>query len=216
MQAASGSRGVQVYTSADIDNDIAVAEYINATTADYLPDRQLDFFVTFLGVNLRDQIRKDKEETPLQFTYDAANCRIFYTPDTWSDYTSLWTYAVNAISSPKLCVSGSTGFASNGVGSAAAAPPPISKASEQSAYSLLGTTIQFTNGFTGPELGSCFPKAKGKAVVRSKKCNSKIPLHQNFRMSASAILICKSRLFPPSLQKQKVHYCWQGSSWIHL
>ena len=54
------------------------------------------------------------ESTTLQFLYEAADCRIFYTPSTFSNYTNLWTYAANATWwTPQLCVEGSTGRASN-------------------------------------------------------------------------------------------------------
>jgi hypothetical protein len=114
MQAPSGNRGAAYYTSGDIDNNINYAESINTTTVNYLPTRtDNDFYVTRLGVNLRDQIRKS-EYVPLQFVYEAANCRIFYTPQTIYNYTNLWNYAANAIySKPELCVQGSTGYATS-------------------------------------------------------------------------------------------------------
>lgn len=51
----------------------------------------------------------------MQFTYEAANCRIFYTPQTFYNYIALWKYAADAIwSNPALCVKNSTGYAVNG------------------------------------------------------------------------------------------------------
>jgi hypothetical protein len=114
MQAPSGNRGAAYYTSGDIDININYTESINTTTVDHLPIRtDNDFYITRLGVNLRDQIRKS-EYVPLQFLYEAANCRIFYTPQTIYNYTNLWNYAANAIySKPELCVRGSTGYATS-------------------------------------------------------------------------------------------------------
>lgn len=114
MQAPSGSRGAAYYTSTDIDLNINYTELINTTTASILPIRtDNDLFITRLGINLRDQIRKN-EHIPLQFVYEAANCRIFYTPQTIYNYTNLWNYAANAIySKPELCVQGSTGYATS-------------------------------------------------------------------------------------------------------
>ena len=170
MQIASGTRGAQLYTSENIDDDISVAEYFNATTAEYLPDREEDVLITFIGINLRDQIRKDKEDIPVQFLYDAADCRIFYTADTWNDYSSLWTYAANAISDPKLCVAGSTGHASTGTGSQAAPPRP--SLSAYNASSLLGTNNQFTNIFNGQEVDIFHPQSKGAPRSVSQSCNN--------------------------------------------
>ena len=172
MQIASGGRGAQIYTAENIDDDIAVAEYFNATTAGYLPDREEDVWISFMSVNLRDQIRKDQEDVPVQFLYDAADCRIFYTAETASNYTSLWTYAVNAISDPKLCVAGSTGFSTTGTNSQAASPPPTSKTPGYNASSVLGTSNQFTNMFTGPELDIFHPHSSGDQRKASQACNN--------------------------------------------
>lgn len=60
---------------------------------------------------------------PLQFTYEAADCRIFLTPNTFNNFTNLWHYAADAIwTSPGLCVQGSTGFATSGSSSGHPAP----------------------------------------------------------------------------------------------
>lgn len=172
MQTASGTRGAQIYTAENIDADIAVAEYFNATTSDLLPDRDEDVLITFLGVNLRDQVRKDQEDVPVQFLYDAADCRIFYTIDTASNYSRLWTYAVNAISDSKLCVPRSTGYASTSSNSQAPTPPPTSKMPAYNASSLLGTSNQFTNQFSGQELDVFHPQAKGVSRTVSQACNN--------------------------------------------
>ena len=172
MQTASGSRGAQLYTTQNIDDDIAVAEYVNATTADYLPDREVDVLITFLGVNLRDQIRREQEAVPVQFVYDAADCRIFYTIETWSDYSQLWTYAVNAISDSKLCVAGSTGFSSTTTSPQAPTPPPTPKSTAYNASALRGTSNQFTNIFSGKEVDKFHPVDKGIARPVSQTCNN--------------------------------------------
>lgn len=98
----------------DLDADIEVVRELNASTEDQLTFAVNDVYETFASLNLRDQIRKG-EDTPIQFLYEAAECRIFYTPDTIFNYTNLWVYATNAIfSNPSLCVQGSTGYASTG------------------------------------------------------------------------------------------------------
>jgi hypothetical protein len=78
--------------------------------------------INYAQINLRDQIRKG-ETIPLQFTYEAANCRIFYTPQTFYNYENLWKYAADAIwNNPALCVQNSTGYATTN-GSDTAGPP---------------------------------------------------------------------------------------------
>jgi len=144
--------------------------FINATTQNYLPNRSEDVFITFLGINLRDQIRK-YQNVPVQFLYDAADYRIFYTAITWSDYAQLWTYAANAIfSNPKLCGPGSTGYASSSTG--ATVPPQYANSVKYNASTLIGTTKQFTNEFTGLQLDSFKPTIKGTARTVSQACNN--------------------------------------------
>ena len=156
MQIASGTRGAQIYLAQNIDDDVSVTEILNATTNDLLPNRTVDTWIEFLSVNLRDQIRREDFETdgtPVQFLYDAANCRIFYTVDTWSNYSQLWRYAVRAIDDPfSLCVKGSTSFAYTSVtGLTATPPPPSSPMSDYNASPTYGTSNQFTN-FLPPNL----------------------------------------------------------------
>lgn len=62
----------------------------------------------------QDQIRKgDKSATPLQYIYEASDCRIFYTPETFGDADSAWKQAWDAFNDNKKCVSGSTGHKSS-------------------------------------------------------------------------------------------------------
>lgn len=172
MQTASGTRGAQLYTAENIDDAIAVAENLNATTASLLPDRNEDALITFLGVNVRDQIRKEQGSVPVQFVYDAADCRIFYTYETWSDYSKLWTYAMRAASDPKLCVAGSTGFSSTDASSQAPNPPPTSKSPAYNVSDLLGTSNQFTKLFGDQELDIFHPQEIGVKRVVSQTCNN--------------------------------------------
>ncbi|KAH7389609.1 hypothetical protein DE146DRAFT_171331 [Phaeosphaeria sp. MPI-PUGE-AT-0046c] len=60
-------------------------------------------------VQSQDQIRKgDSTATPLQFIYDAADCKIFYTADSYSDPDLAWKQAWDAFSDDSKCVKGST------------------------------------------------------------------------------------------------------------
>ncbi|EAT87568.1 hypothetical protein SNOG_05177 [Parastagonospora nodorum SN15] len=60
-------------------------------------------------VQSQDQIRKgDSSATPLQFIYEAADCKIFYTPKTYSDPDLAWKQAWDAFVNDTNCVPGST------------------------------------------------------------------------------------------------------------
>ncbi|KAH7380003.1 hypothetical protein BKA66DRAFT_494276 [Pyrenochaeta sp. MPI-SDFR-AT-0127] len=62
----------------------------------------------------QDQIRKgDKTATPLQFIYEAADCKIFYTADTYADPDAAWKQAWDAFQDNSKCVEGSTGHKSS-------------------------------------------------------------------------------------------------------
>lgn len=65
-------------------------------------------------VNARDGIRKgDLEEVPLQFRYETADCRIFYTPEMVVDETAVWKTVADVVWNGKAsCVAG--GLGSNG------------------------------------------------------------------------------------------------------
>lgn len=133
----SGSRGAQSYTVDNLHADIAMAKEINATAGSFLPERQEDVFISYASFNLRDQVRKG-ESTPLQFLYEAANCRIFYTKDTVYNFGNLWRYAANAIwTKPEMCVQGSRGIAS--VGNSSGPPAGSSHVNPNIIYNV--TTI---------------------------------------------------------------------------
>ncbi len=113
-QAASGSRGAQLYSNYNLDQDLQIASKLNATARDILPSREEDVWITSESITIRSQIRRG-ENHPLQLVYDAANCRIFYTPQTLNNFTNLWNYAADIIwSKPELCVKDPTGHATNG------------------------------------------------------------------------------------------------------
>ena len=105
MQAVGGSRGAQVYSSIALDADIDVAEFLNSSLV--LPDRDAGNYINYAGFNIKDQIRKG-EDFPLQFAFEPATCRIFYTVHTVYNYLNLWNYVVDAIwRNPSLCIAGS-------------------------------------------------------------------------------------------------------------
>ncbi|KAL4861297.1 hypothetical protein BDV12DRAFT_204153 [Aspergillus spectabilis] len=109
MQAPSGTRGAAVYDTHHMDIDISGALAIDNSTSALPLTRRHDFLIQYASVNLRDQIRRDDpSNTPLQFRYEAADCRIFYTPKTWYNYTNLWNYAADAAwHNSTLCIANS-------------------------------------------------------------------------------------------------------------
>jgi hypothetical protein len=68
-------------------------------------------------VNARDGIREgDKDQTPLHFVYEAADCRIYYTPEMVVDQEAVWkTVADTAFGGVSHCVAGN--ISSSGPGS---------------------------------------------------------------------------------------------------
>lgn len=106
MQAPSGTRGSAFYDLRRLDNDLIAARSIENTTGALPLGRTLGFFISRASVNLRDQIRRnDSSNTPLQFRFEAADCRIFFTPNTWYNLTNLWSYAAEAAwHNDTLCV----------------------------------------------------------------------------------------------------------------
>ena len=69
------------------------------------------------GVNGRDGIRQgDEAGTPLQFVYEPADCRLYYTPAMAVDQSELWrAVADTAFNGVNECVAGSLGSSSNTV-----------------------------------------------------------------------------------------------------
>ncbi|KAK4552583.1 hypothetical protein LTR86_010227 [Recurvomyces mirabilis] len=130
MQTPSGSRGATFYTVNELDQDIENAQYIDAqlyngtSSISRVNRTNQDVFIYEGGISLRAQIR-ESESTPLAMQYLAADCRIFWTPSTFNNFTNLWKYAAEAAwTNPQLCVANSTGYATtNG-----AKPKPAPKA----------------------------------------------------------------------------------------
>ncbi|KAF2166360.1 hypothetical protein M409DRAFT_23551 [Zasmidium cellare ATCC 36951] len=66
------------------------------------------------SLNLRNNIREaDSSRTPLQFVYEAANCRFFYTPAMYASQEAVWNKAYELMWANGTCVEGSTGHPSS-------------------------------------------------------------------------------------------------------
>ncbi|KAI4675302.1 uncharacterized protein J4E84_010194 [Alternaria hordeiaustralica] len=123
MQAVGGNRGAAIYSADRIDYDLGavsspafsvdnatLATVPQLTASDY---RDSGVFTAAFGINLRDQVRPNDTE-PLQFKYEPADCRIFYTVANVFNYTRLWSDAVTAMfDDTSKCVAGSTGFSNS-------------------------------------------------------------------------------------------------------
>ncbi|PVI01821.1 hypothetical protein DM02DRAFT_475658, partial [Periconia macrospinosa] len=117
MQGVSGSKGGQVLEfsqiadmintalklqpSPDISGDPAINTIINPSKV----------FKRGTGrINWRNNMRLgDKSATPLEFIYEAADCRLWYTKEMYQDITHVWTRAAHAMwEDTSYCVPGST------------------------------------------------------------------------------------------------------------
>ncbi|KAF2093751.1 hypothetical protein NA57DRAFT_21022, partial [Rhizodiscina lignyota] len=126
MQAVSGSRGAIAYWADSLDYDFSLAQLVNDTANSTLPQvRDPGIFTNFAGFTLRDQVRKD-DDTPLQFKYLPADCRIYYTVANVYNMSRLWRDAASAIwDDQSLCVADSTSYISAGKTVPAQGPPSI-------------------------------------------------------------------------------------------
>ncbi|KAF2799804.1 hypothetical protein K505DRAFT_413446 [Melanomma pulvis-pyrius CBS 109.77] len=129
MQTASGNRGARLYSGEAIDVDFANVDTIvdNQEVFSSLPSRaDRGMWIDFAGFNIRDQMRKDDlTKVPLQFKYDAADCRIYHTIANVHNMTQLWRDAAAATwDDPSLCVEDSTGYSSHSGNSSPPKPPP--------------------------------------------------------------------------------------------
>ncbi|KAF4969642.1 hypothetical protein FSARC_3157 [Fusarium sarcochroum] len=128
MQSIGGVRGSNVLSFQTISDYVskAVALYQNnpqklgfisekeiAEFKDTAP-RSLKEFPLILSsgsVNLRNAYQEGDDDLPLQFQYQAADCRLYYTIENIFRPETTWKAAKNAIWGNRTCVEGSTGGA---------------------------------------------------------------------------------------------------------
>ncbi|KAI0438931.1 hypothetical protein F4803DRAFT_554562 [Xylaria telfairii] len=123
MQAMGGVRGAQAYEFSDIDNDVAVAARLVVNDPSLLTKDQialannaapiglsnLPLVVYGGGFNLRNAYQEGADHLPLQFDYQASDCRLFYTAKNIVDPSSTWADAKDAVWGDAGCVTNSTG-----------------------------------------------------------------------------------------------------------
>ena len=224
MQTASGTRGARVYTTNELDQDIELAQEIiedsiladDSTNPFFLPNRttELTFQVSYATINLRDQVRPN-ETVPLQFIYEAADCRIFYTVDTFYNYTLLWQYAADAIwTNSSLCVNGSTGFASTaGAPSDLNGPSPSSDAGTITANDILGhlntsdtSKIPFL-AHNASSIDDALPASNARVPASCKSTQDCINLGKSDHVCA-IVELCDGNKRPEGLSKLCLKRCF--------
>jgi hypothetical protein len=189
MQAVSGSRGAREYDASQLDADFEfVSETIENTTAAALLPNRTDhgMWINTAGINIRDQVRAS-DNTPLQFKYEAADCRIYYTKANVFNMSRLWRdAAAAAFDDPSLCVAGSTGFPS-ARNTSSTVPPPARPAQSLDTDLDLAQSISLAGNDTlgyahdlqaGPvrktgEIKACGPSNQcdiGQCSITSLRC----------------------------------------------
>ncbi|KAF1970425.1 hypothetical protein BU23DRAFT_511669 [Bimuria novae-zelandiae CBS 107.79] len=128
MQGLGGTKGAQSFAYNDIQIRMRIAYFLGS------PEQQAEWNKTTFGktafaeqlfkrtvysgsgpaggINLKDNLRKDDpSKTPLEFMYEAADCRMFYTAPMINDVTMLWKGVVDRMfrNGTAKCVQGSTG-----------------------------------------------------------------------------------------------------------
>lgn len=116
MQAMGGVRGAQSFSATLLDSVVRKADdkllteeqrdTINATIPNV---SKLPFYVPALNVNLRNAYQEGDDETPLQFAYQAADCRLFYSAKSAAAPEESWKEAKEAVWGGGKCVEGSEG-----------------------------------------------------------------------------------------------------------
>ena len=122
MQVMGGVRGAQSLALADLDTEIAEAIARVNDNPSIFTQEQVDLAqrvwpsgldtlplpVNGGGVNLRNAYQEGADHLPLQFDYQASDCRLFYTAQNLVDPSSTWADAKAAIWGDQGCVKNST------------------------------------------------------------------------------------------------------------
>lgn len=124
MQIMGGVRGAQSVAFSTINEWVSQATQVVAnvpngtfsaqllSTANASVPRGLENMPLVLAggnVNFRNAYQQGDDDLPLQFAYQAADCRLFYTADNYARPNTTWSAARDAIWGAKGCVKESTG-----------------------------------------------------------------------------------------------------------
>ena len=102
------------------------AANLDSGKLEYLDDTVIKRSATSnMMLNIADTVRLDDEtDTPLQFIYEAADCRLFFTPEMITDGTAAWKAAARVMNGDyEACVRDSTKHPSSLTGSGNATIP---------------------------------------------------------------------------------------------
>jgi hypothetical protein len=203
-----------------LDYDIMTVRFNNDIAKALLPSTTLEcqrdsgMCTNYLGVNLRDQVRQN-DSTPLQFKYEAAGYRIFYSLDNVYNISRLWRDAVTAsFDDSSLCVEGLTGYSGN---SSKPAPTPSVLPSPLSINlpdsNVAGITSELTSGILdeigvagGGRITSCArnepcPRASEYRPVYRLPCAFGSPINTQLCLPAVANMDCcpQGTVFHPTV-----------------
>ncbi|KAM0550303.1 hypothetical protein ACHAPJ_008973 [Fusarium lateritium] len=90
----------------DSSSQEEITEFLEAAPK---PLEELPLVLESGGVNLRNAYQEGDDDLPLQFQYQAADCRLYYTADNIFRPETTWKTAKNAIWGNGSCIDGSTG-----------------------------------------------------------------------------------------------------------
>ncbi|KAI2462865.1 hypothetical protein F4781DRAFT_418581 [Annulohypoxylon bovei var. microspora] len=123
MQSIGGTEGSQVLTFSEISqiSALAMSAVTDPAQSQQLQGSELGVIAQGYAVkralsqdspgsiNFKNAFAPSDSQTPLQFLYEAANCRFFYTPEMITSAELTWQYAVNATwtDPATYCVQGS-------------------------------------------------------------------------------------------------------------
>ncbi|KAJ4412745.1 hypothetical protein N0V91_000507 [Didymella pomorum] len=174
MQGVGGTKGAQVFSWDDIQLRMQATYFLGSPAQQAAWDTQdlgKTAFATQLfkrsayqggriagGVNLKDNLRQNDESgTPLEFMYEAADCRMFFTAAMVSDVTALWKGVADRMfrNGTNLCVSGSTGN-----------PTAVSAGGQKRAGDGTIASVNSTQRSTANGNGAMMGSAAGRAMSR--------------------------------------------------
>lgn len=206
MQAVGGSRGARQYWGQYpyLDADLALAglvdEYANKTLPNIPPNadfRDSGIWTTYAGFTLRDSIRQEEanrsDAIPLQFRYEAADCRLYYTLRSLYNMTQQWRDAATATwDDSSLCVEGSTGYSNNGNGTVNKPPVANSTSPLTWVYDVTDTGTTITSAVTDTSSGDADPSSNqfdgsGTAKTGLKSCGENDSCQGKFKCVSVSI-----------------------------
>ncbi|KAK0290485.1 hypothetical protein LTR35_002429 [Friedmanniomyces endolithicus] len=183
MQWVGGSKGANVQTLADLGKFAfeipAIATPAQSTLFEPYADSRSSVLHAlsrlsepYAGrVNFENNIREgDDSVTPLQFVYEAADCRFFYTADMILDQSLVWKRTYDLKWGNGTCVQGSTGDSSSVSGPNSTY---IEAYSPPGAKNTFGANETFSYPAANPKTSSVKPSAASTSAAHSRTTSTK-------------------------------------------